>query len=527
MTEAFPEIAAKLNRAEPDQRRAIISETMVGHEKTKWFPTSGPQADAYYSLADELLYGGEAGGGKSGLLTGLALCEHQNSLLMRRNYADLGSLIDDILLSHGSRLGFNGSPPAVLSTDDNRRIDFGGAKNPGDEQHWRGRPHDLLGIDETSQFLESQVQFLMGWVRSIDPDQRCRVVFATNPPEEPATGQWLRSWFSPWLDPRHPNPAKPGELRWYVIDANGDLAWVDGPEDLEIDGEPVTPLSRTFIPASLEDNPFLKKTGYKSRLDALPEPLRSAIRDGNWMISHKDDEFQCIPSNWVIAAQSRWTSKHPAHSPMCAIGVDVAQGGDNETVLARRYDAWFDELVAVSGRETPYGSDVAALVIKNRRNRATVIIDVGGGYGGGAIEHLSDNSIVAEKFNGSVSVNSRTADRSLQFFNKRAEAWWRFREALDPDQEGGSPVALPPDSILVADLTAPRFTVTPRGIKIESKDDIVGRLGHSPDRGDAVVMSWAAGPTNATHGKMWRSALAQGQRPKVLRAYDSRKRRSP
>src|SRR3546814_3250182 len=56
-----------------------------------------------------------------------------------------------------------------------------------------------------------------------------------------------------------------------------------------------------------------------------------------------------------------------------------------------------------------------------------------------------------------------------------------------------SPIALPPDPMLVADLTAPTFTVPPRGIKVESKEDVCKRLGRSTDRGDAVVMAWSAG----------------------------------
>ena len=70
---------------------------------------------------------------------------------------------------------------------------------------------------------------------------------------------------------------------------------------------------------------------------------------------------------------------------------------------------------------------------------------------------------------------------------------WQFREALDPNQDGGSPNALPNDQALMADLTAPTFQVGSRGIKVETKEEIVKRLGRSPDRGDAVVMAWAGG----------------------------------
>ena len=60
----------------------------------------------------------------------------------------------------------------------------------------------------------------------------------------------------------------------------------------------------------------------------------------------------------------------------------------------------------------------------------------------------------------------------------------------------GSSIALPNDPLLEADLAAPIFEVGPRGVKIESKEDIVKRLSRSPDRGDAVVMAWYVGQKN-------------------------------
>lgn len=68
-----------------------------------------------------------------------------------------------------------------------------------------------------------------------------------------------------------------------------------------------------------------------------------------------------------------------------------------------------------------------------------------------------------------------------------------MREALDPDY--GIDIALPPDQELQADLTTPIYTVRtgePPKIYVESKEDIIKRLGRSPDKGDVVVYSWAA-----------------------------------
>lgn len=518
------EVTAKILAMTPEQRAQAVAETNIAFGKSKWIPTPGPQFDAYESEADVLLYGGQAGGGKTGLLIGLALTAHKRSLLMRRQYSDLGAMIEDLLDKYGTRRGFNGSAPARLRTDDGRLVEFGAAKDLGDEAHWKGQAHDLLGIDEVSQWHESQVRFLMGWVRSTEPGQRTRVVLATNPPESPADGQWLIPMFAPWLDPAYHDPAKPGELRWVVTDEMGRDRWVDGPEPVDVGGKLHKPMSRTFIPASLSDNPFLKDTDYGAKLDALPEPLRSAVRDGNWLISHEDDQWQLFPTNWILQAQMRWKPDPPEHAPMCAMGVDVAQGGAANTVIACRYDAWFAPLVVIPGRDTPLGSDVAGAIIKHRRHQAEIEIDVGGGWGNGAYEHLKANGLPVHGFNGANATGARTKDRLLGFINTRAYAGWKLREALDPDQQGGSPICFPPDKELFAELVAQRYEVTPRGLKLADKEDISKIVGRSPDRADAVMMSWFAGPTYMTHGKMWRDAIKTGNHPKRIRGHENQRR---
>src|SRR6478752_6567613 len=54
------------------------------------------------------------------------------------------------------------------------------------------------------------------------------------------------AYWGPWLDRTHPNPAKPGELRWFTT-INGEDREVDGPGPHMIDGQPVMARSRTFI----------------------------------------------------------------------------------------------------------------------------------------------------------------------------------------------------------------------------------------------------------------------------------------
>lgn len=69
----------------------------------------------------------------------------------------------------------------------------------------------------------------------------------------------------------------------------------------------------------------------------------------------------------------------------------------------------------------------------------------------------------------------------------------RWDGPLDPDQPGGSQIALPPDDELKADLASAQWELTARGIKLAPKHAIRERIGRSPGKGDAVVMAWAEG----------------------------------
>jgi hypothetical protein len=302
--------------------------------------------------------------------------------------------------------------------------------------------------------------------------------------------------FRPWLDITHPKPAQPGELRWYVTAPDGTDMEVDGPTPITFPGEttPTTPLSRTFIPAELSDNPFLIHTNYGAQLDALPEPLRSAIRDGNFMLARQDDQYQVIPTAWVRQAMGRWTPRVPDEVAMSALATDVAMGGDDATTYARRHGYWFDALISEPGETTAEPLDCvsrghadARRLSRHHRHGRRLWVR--------CLLTLKNNVQGMEKrlysFNGANSSDAVTRDRKLKFVNKRAEVWWKFREALEPGL--GEPVALPNDPELISDLTAPRWKMTPSGIQIESKDDIRKRLGRSPDKGDAVVMAWAFG----------------------------------
>lgn len=527
----------------PEQRaehEATVTAALAG---MKFIPSPGPQTLAYHSKADILLYGGEAGGGKSALLNGLALTAHKRSLIMRRQYTDLSGLTEEILKFNGTRQGYNGSIPPTLRTSDGRLVEFGAAQRPGDEEAWMGRPHDLIGIDEAWQMLKTQIRFLIGWLRSTDQEQRCRVVLATNPPLT-AEGEWIVEMFAPWLDPGHHNPAKQGELRWYVTDDEGkDVEvrdslpkvldrtaneWRDAtPEEIAARAS-LKPMSRTFIRASVNDNPFLAKTDYAAKLDSLPPAIRASVRDGNFMAARTDDDWQVIPSDWVRQAQARWTIRPPEGVPMQAIGCDVTGGGSDNNILAPRYDGWYMPLKVIPGKLTPHGDGIGGEILKIRVDNAEVAIDMDGGYGNLPFKELKNNGIDVVAYKGSEASTRRSNDGIYGFVNKRSETHWRMREALDPNQPGGSIVCLPPDPVLAADLCAARYKpVNHKGktcIQVEPKDDIKTRLGRSPDRGDAVQIANVVGKKSMNYQGGNMSGQNSGRALKVNMGHSSQRR---
>lgn len=453
-------------------------------------PQSVPQWLALLSQADELFYGGSAGGGKSDLLLGLSIIAHEKSIIFRREFSQLAALIDRSRELLGDVARYNGQEHIWRDIPGGRMLEFGGVQHEQDKHRYQGRPHDLLGFDELPEFLEGQYRFLTAWARSTNPHQRVRVVNTGNPPMH-AEGQWVIEYWAPWLDDQHPNPAAPGELRWFAVLEGKDVE-VDGPEAFEFHGETITPKSRTFIPAALSDNPFLAQTDYGTILQGLPEPLRSQLLYGDFTVGVQDDPWQVIPTEWVRLAFRRYEEREGPDVPLTTLGVDVARGGNDQTVLCRRYGNWFPPLEKHPGSETMDGPVAAALAIKALGSDAgaTINVDVIG-VGSSVYDSLASQGLNVTGVN--FAEKSSTFDKTgrLAMRNKRAEAYWRAREALDPND--GDSLAIAPDNELLADLVTPKWKVTPSGIQIESKEDIMKRINRSTDCGDAFVLALLEG----------------------------------
>src|SRR5215212_7404670 len=218
-----------------------------------WTPRSDPQRMALASEADEVYYGGAAGGGKTDLLIGAAITRQQRSVIFRREYAQHSAIIDrvtEVLEPVAEQVAYNGTerrwrPPG------GRFLELGAAQHEDSVRKWRGRPHDGKFFDELPEFTEAQYLFFSGWARTTTPGQRVRTLGAGNPPTD-TDGEWVIQRWAPWLDGQYPNPAAPGELRWFVRIDDKDTE-VEGPTPIAWNGETLHPRSRTFIPAKLAD----------------------------------------------------------------------------------------------------------------------------------------------------------------------------------------------------------------------------------------------------------------------------------
>lgn len=448
-----------------------------------WTPLPGPQQQAYLSEADELFYGGAAGGGKSDLLLGLAGTAHRKAIIFRREYPQLHDIVERSRVLFAGHGRYNGQEH-VWRLQGGRTIEFGAVQFEPDVQRYQGRAHDLKAFDELPQFSETQYRFLVGWARTTTREQRVRVVGAGNPPTS-AEGEWVIRRWAPWLDAQHPHPARPGELRWFAM-VDGKDVEMESATAFQHKGETIKSKSRTFIPAQLSDNPYLLATDYGTQLQAMPEPLRSQMLYGDFTVGTEDNPWQVIPTAWVQAAQARWRADGQPEGPMTCVGVDVARGGKDKTVLARRWGTWFAELESHPGSATPDGPGVAALVLQAIRQGGYANVDIIG-VGASVYDQLIQHHAQARAVNFAAAAPGMDRTGRLRFANLRAFAYWAMREALDPTT--GDNLALPPSRMLRADLCAPRWSLRPGGVLVEPKEDVAARLGRSPDDGDAAVLA--------------------------------------
>lgn len=445
------------------------------------------------SLADEALFGGAAGGGKSAGLLTIGRLDHKRVLAVRVQLTDVKkTLVEKAIEIFGHANRYYNRSDFVWRWPDGHVFQFGHVKSSrSDKSGNLSTDYDAVVADELTEMTLHEYLNLRRSLRTGRTGQRTRSMAATNPGG--LGNDWVMERWAAWIDDAHPKPAKPGELRWYARLGDKDTE-VHGPHPIMYRGERILPLSRTFIPARVRDNPHIDPQ-YIANLQALPEPFRSQQLYGDWKIGLIEDANQVIPRKWLRAAMNRWKPREGRLGP-AEIGLDVAAGGSAQTVAARRYFNWWAELQKVPGALTPLGSDVLMLVLQDLLAGGTANVDAIG-VGLATIQAARDAGLEPRMRPIKFGDGSPDLDRSrtMGFANVRASGFWQLRELLDPDRElepGEELPEIPPDPELFTDLTAPKFKLQGGRILIEKKDDVAKRIGRSPDCGDAVVLSCSA-----------------------------------
>ena len=262
-------------------------------------PNDGPQTQFLAASEREVFYGGARGGGKSYamLIDPLRYCDKANhrALLIRRSMPELRDMIN-----HSQRLYGQAYPGAKWREQEKEwrfpsgaRIEFGYAENLTDVLRYQGQSYTWIGIDELPQYPTPEIyNFLRSSLRSVDPEIPVFMRATGNPGN--VGSLWVKEMF---VDPSEPNEA----FQVHIDTIAGRKS-----------------ITRRFIPAKLQDNPYLMQTDdYMIMLSSLPEVQRKQFLEGDWsafensafpefdITTHVVQPFD-IPRNWLRFRTCDW-----------------------------------------------------------------------------------------------------------------------------------------------------------------------------------------------------------------------------
>jgi len=208
---------------------------------------------------------------------------------------------------------------------------------------------------------------------------------------------------------------------------------------------------------------------------------------------------QLIPQELVKRAQDnwrKWVEEHGESPPLDTkpiLGLDVGVFDQDENALCIRYGNYVAPLLGWRGldvKET--GEQVAQIVEGIEAGYESIFID-SLGAGTGVPRTIRDTGL-ARVYGVEVSnkpLSTPKDDNGIpigRFYSLRDELWWKCREWLRLNKDA----MLPEDSELEADLTSITYDENFRGkIKVLDKPHVRKIIGRSPNRGDALVLTFS------------------------------------
>lgn len=160
------------------------------------------------------------------------------------------------------------------------------------------------------------------------------------------------------------------------------------------------------------------------------------------------------------------------------LGVDVARQGDDQSVIARRQGVVLHPLRSMRIPDTMQVSAQVSLEFDAHRADG-LFVDESGGYGAGVIDDLR------RRYYTPIGVQFGGSPLDARFFDKRSEMLFLACEWV---KAGG---ALPPDPELKTELLALRYVYQRDKFRVIPKELIKKELGRSPDKADALALTFA------------------------------------
>ena len=235
-----------------------------------------------------------------------------------------------------------------------------------------------------------------------------------------------------------------------------------------------------------QDDPRKDQAWYDEQVRKLDDPVKVAQEIDISYAASTANAY--VPAISVITAMSRGPADVPKTGPW-RLGVDVARFGDDKTAIVLRghraapaIGTWGKlKTTEVSGLVRDYCVRCAQAHIRIEQIAVDVI-----GIGAGVVDQLMDMEQLAHIQ--IVGVNSSVRLDDGEHYNVRSRMWHHMKDWLDPLN---GPVSLVNDRELEVDLTALRYTFKGGVLLIESKDDAKKRGVKSPDRADALALTFA------------------------------------